>query len=170
MSTFLDKTTYSTQEVVKLTGLEHHHLRYYDKLKIFSPSIQSKRYKRKKYSTLDVLVLQAIAALKDKGMPFIRIRKVIENLQRHYGLKKPFHSALDGRQNITILTDGIKNFYICFNDHEVVEHLKAGGQFMLLDVSDIACDLKEKIRALQIYKKKRAQKRAKKTIARKSAV
>jgi DNA-binding transcriptional MerR regulator len=153
----LDKTNYSTLEVVKLTALEHHHLRYYDKLQIFSPSIQSTRYKRKKYSSLDVLVLQSISALKQKGMPFIRIRKVIESLKEHYGLKKPFHAALDGRQNITILTDGMRDFYICFNDHEVVEHLKAGGQYMLLDVSDIAYDLKEKIRALQIYKKKRAE-------------
>ena len=162
----LDKNTYSTQEVVKLTGLEQYHLRYYDKLKIFSPSVQSTRYKRKKYSPLDVLVLQSISALKEKGMPFIRIRKVIENLQRHYGLKKPFHSALDGRQNITILTDGIRDFYICFNDHEVVEHLKAGGQYMLLDVSDIACDLKEKIRALQMFKKKKALRRLRKVASR----
>ena len=166
MAILLDKTTYSTQEVVKLTGLEQHHLRYYDMLNIFPPSVQNSHYKRKKYSALDVLVLQAISALKDKGMPFIRIRKVIENLQRHYGLKKPFHSALDGRQNITILTDGIGEFFICFNDHEVVEHLKAGGQYMLLDVSDIACDLKEKIRALQMYKKKRAQKLLKKAASR----
>ena len=166
MAILLDKSSYSTQEVVKLTGLEQYHLRYYDMLKIFSPSVQSSRYKRKKYSALDVLVLQSISALKDRGMPFIRIRKVIESLQRHYGLKKPFHSALDGRQNITILTDGIKDFYICFNDHEVVEHLKSGGQYMLLDVSDIACDLKEKIRALQMYKKKRQLRRFKKVAVR----
>ena len=166
MAILLDKNNYSTQEVVKLTGLEQHHLRYYDMLKIFSPSVQSSRYKRKKYSALDVLVLQSISALKERGMPFIRIRKVIETLQRHYGLKKPFHSALDGRQNITILTDGIKSFYICFNDHEVVEHLKSGGQYMLLDVSDIACDLKEKIRALQMYKKKRQLKKFRKVASR----
>ena len=162
----LDKNSYSTQEIVKLTGLELHHLRYYDMLEIFSPSVQSSRYRRKKYSALDVLVLQAISALKSKGMPFIRIRKVIENLKRHYGLKKPFHSALDGRQNITILTDGLRDFYICFNDHEVVEHLKAGGQYMLLDVSDIACDLKDKIHALQMYKKKRAMKKFRKVAGR----
>lgn len=154
---FLTNENYSTQEVIALTGLELYHLRYYDKLGLFSPSVKSGRYQRKKYSTLDVLVLQTIAGLKNKGMPFIRIRKVIEHLMQNHGLEKPFHYVLDGRHNVRILTDGIKSFYLCFNDKEVVEHLKDGGQYMLLDVSDIAADLKEKIRALQVYRKKKAE-------------
>ncbi len=149
---FIASESYAPQDVIKITGLELYHLRYYDKLGLFSPSLQKGRYRRKKYSTLDVLVLQTIAGLKEKGMPFIRIRKVIEHLVKHHGMEKPFHSALDGRHNVRILTDGTKNFYMCYNDKEVVEHLKGGGQFMLLDVSDIATDLKDKIRALQVYK------------------
>jgi len=159
---FLAEDSYSTQDVIKLTGLELYHLRYYDKLGMFSPSVKTGRYKRKKYSTLDVLVLQTIAGLKGKGMPFIRIRKVIEHLMKDHGLEKPFHYVLDGRHNVRILTDGEKNFYLCFNDKDVVEHLKDGGQFMLLDVSDIAHDLKDKIRALQQFKKKKSEGRVKK--------
>ena len=162
---FITHEQYSTQDVIQITGLELYHLRYYDKLGLFSPSFQNGRYRRKKYSTLDVLVLQTIAGLKLKGMPFIRIRKVIEHLMKNHGLVKPFHSALDGRHNVRILTDGMQNFYLCYNDKEVVEHLKDGGQFMLLDVSDIASDLKDKIRALQVFKRKRGESRLKRAIS-----
>lgn len=162
---FIAQDKYSTKEVIKITGLELYHLRYYDKLGLFSPSVQSGRYRRKKYSTLDVLVLQTIAALKNKGMPFIRIRKVIEHLKKQHGLEKPFHAALDGRHNVRILTDGLKNFYLCYNDKEIVEHLKDGGQYMLLDVSDMASDLKDKIRALQVFKRKKGEGRLKKAIS-----
>lgn len=162
---FIAKDKYSTKEVISLTGLELYHLRYYDKLGLFSPSIQNGRYRRKKYSTLDVLVLQTISALKNKGMPFIRIRKVIEHLIEQHGLEKPFHSALEGRLNISILTDGTKSFYLCYNDKEVVEHLKDGGQYMLLDVSDIASDLKDRIRALEIYKKKKTEKKIRRALS-----
>lgn len=161
---FISTDHYATKDIIKLTGLELYHLRYYDKLGLFSPSHKSERYERKNYSTLDVLVLQTIAGLKNKGMPFIRIRKVIEHLQKHHGLQKPFHSALDGRHNVRILTDGEKNFYMCYNDKEVVEHLKDGGQYMLLDVSDIASDLKDKIRALQVYKRKKTERRLKRAL------
>ena len=150
--------------MITITGLELYHLRYYDKLGLFSPSVQSGRYRRKKYSTLDVLVLQTIAELKNKGMPFIRIRKVIEHLMENHKLEKPFHSALDGRHNVRILTDGTNNFYLCYNDKEVVEHLKTGGQFMLLDVSDMATDLRDKIRAIQVFKQKKTEVRLKKAL------
>lgn len=159
---FLSASNYTTEEVAKLTGLERHHLTYYKKLNLFPPTgslngskLQSKTNgQRRKYSALDVLVLQAVAELKSKGMPFVRIRRVIEYLKKHHKLEKPFHAALDGRHNVSILTDGVKNFYICYNDHDVVEHLRTGGQYLFLDVSDVAYDLREKLKALQVYRRK----------------
>lgn len=156
---------YSTQDVIQITGLESYHLRYYDKLGFFSPSIQNGHYQRKKYSALDTLVLQTISGLKEKGMPFIRIRKVMEYLMKHHSLEKPFHAVLDGRQNVRILTDGVKNFYLCYNDKEVVEHLKGGGQYLLLDVSDVAMDLKDKLKALHLYKRKKSESKLRKILS-----
>lgn len=169
---FLSASHYTTQEVEKLTGLQRHHLAYYKRLRLFTPSVQvqSKKNKatknghRRKYSVLDVLVLQAVAELKAKGMPFLQIRRVIEYLKKHHNLQKPFHAALDGRHNVSILTDGKNNFYICYNDHDVVEHLKGGGQLMLLDVSDVAYDLREKLKALQLYRRKIEDKKFRKAI------
>lgn len=150
----------------KLTGIKRHNLVYYDLEGVFTPSVARSTGKRKwvhrKYSVLDVLVLQAVADLKNKGMSFNKIRKFIEYLRDNHDLEQPFHAALDGRHNVRILTDGNQAFYICFNDHEIVEYLKKGGQYMLLDISDVAFDLKEKIKALQLYKRKKEAEKCKK--------
>jgi DNA-binding transcriptional MerR regulator len=161
----VDKQHYSVSDVEKLTGIKRHNLVYYDLEGLFSPSVARSdsniKWVRRKYSVLDVLVLQAVAELKDKGMSFNKIRKVIEYLRENHDLEKPFHAALDGRHNVRILTDGTQAFYICFNDHEVVEYLKRGGQYMLIDISDVAFDLKEKIKALQLYKRKKEAEKCK---------
>lgn len=169
---FLSASNYTTQEVEKLTGLRRHHLAYYKRLNLFPPSVvdngkkvhSKSNGKRRKYSVLDVLVLQAVAELKTKGMAFVRIRRVIEYLKKHHNLDRPFHAALDGRHNVSILTDGKKNFYICYNDHDVVEHLKNGGQYLFLDVSDVAYDLREKLKALQLYRRKIEDRKFKKAV------
>lgn len=170
---FLAASKYTTQEVEKITGLRRHHLAYYKKLNVFPPTAPLDKEngngsklngKRRKYSVLDVLVLQAVAELKAKGMPFLQIHRVIEYLRKNHNIQNPFHAAMDGRHNVSILTDGRKNFYICFNDHDVVEHLKGGGQYMLLDVSDVAYDLREKLKALQIYRRKLEDRKFKKAV------
>jgi len=162
---FLTSNSYSSKEVENLTGLKAYNLRYYAKKGIFPPSLQDSdspgKYQKHRYSPVDVLVLQAVAELKRKGFSFAKIRKVIEYLRANHNLKKPFHAVFDGRRNVRILTDSKDNFYICYHDHEVVEHLKAGGQYMLLDVSDMASDLKDKIRALQFYKREQDDKKIK---------
>jgi len=156
---FLLDKLYTISDVENLTNIKRHCLAYYDSIGIFPPTGNAdegrKKRARRTYSVLDILVLQAVSELKSRGMAFNKIRNVIEYLRENYDIAQPFHSALDGRQNVRILTDGQNSFYICFNDHEVVEYLKKGGQYMLLDISDVAFDLKEKIKALHLYKRKK---------------
>ncbi|MCP5461643.1 MAG: MerR family transcriptional regulator [bacterium] len=162
---FVYQEEYSVLDVERLTHIKRHCLAYYDRIGIFSPSITNAKRKRarRKYTLLDILVLQAVSELKLRGMAFNKIRKAIEYLRKHHGLEKPFHAALDGRHNVRILTDGLNAFYICFNDHEIIEHLKTGGQYMMFDVSDAAFDLKEKIMALHLYKRKQESEKFKQT-------
>lgn len=160
---FLLDKKFSISDVEKLTHIKRHNLVYYDNEGIFSPSVtrsdSKKKWVRRRYSVLDVLVLQVVSELKRKGMSFNKIRNLIEYLRANHNLENPFHAALDGRHNVRILTDAKNSFYICFNDHEVVEFLKNGGQYMLLDVSDISFDLKEKIKALYMVKRKNEAKK-----------
>ena len=154
-----DKGYYTISEVEKLTNIKRHNLVYYDIEGVFSPSVtrstSRKKWVRRRYSVLDVLALQAVAELKRKGMSFNKIRSFIEYLRSQHNIEKPFHAALDGRHNVRILIDTKQEFFVCFNDYEVVECLKKGGQYMLLDISEAAFDLKEKIKALQLYKRKK---------------
>ncbi len=156
---FLLDKQYSISDVENLTNIKRHCLAYYDSIGIFPPTgtgdEKRKKRARRTYSVLDILVLQAVSELKARGMAFNKIRNVIEYLRANFDISQPFHAVLDGRQNVRILTDGINAFYICFNDHDVVEYLKKGGQYMLLDISDVAFDLRERIKALHLYKRKK---------------
>ena len=152
---FLSKNQgFTSREVEYLTGLTNRNLQYWDEQGVFSPSLSGPAGKRpgkggrRVYSALDVLVLQAVAALKQKGMSFQRIRKTLEMLQDEMGIEKPFHAALKGDGRINLLTDG-KNFYLCRNDREVVNILKHSGQYLLLPLGELAQDLKVKVRELQ---------------------
>jgi DNA-binding transcriptional MerR regulator len=148
------KQGFTSSEVEFLTGLTNRNLQYWDEQGVFTPSLSRPagnrpgKGGRRIYSALDVLVLQAVAALKRKGMSFQRIRKTLEVLRDEMGIEKPFHAALKGDGRINLLTDG-KNFYLCRNDREVVNILKHSGQYLLLPLGELAQDLRAKVRELQ---------------------
>jgi len=152
---FLSKRQgFTSREVEFLTGLSNRNLQYWDEQGVFTPSLSRSagmrpgKGGRRVYSALDVLVLQAVAALKRKGMSFQRIRKTLEVLQDEMGIERPFHAALKGDGRLSLLTDG-KNFYLCRNDREVVNILKHSGQYLLLPLGELAQDLRVKVRELQ---------------------
>ena len=148
------KQGFTSSEVEFLTGLTNRNLQYWDEQGVFTPSLSHPagnrpgKGGRRIYSALDVLVLQAVAALKRKGMSFQRIRKTLEELRDEMGIEKPFHAALKGDGRINLLTDG-KNFYLCRNDREVVNILKHSGQYLLLPLGELAQDLRAKVREMQ---------------------
>jgi DNA-binding transcriptional MerR regulator len=148
------KQGFTSREVQFLTGLSNRNLQYWDEQGVFTPSLsrptgrRSRSSHRRIYSALDVMVLQAVAELRRKGMSFQRIRKTLEVLRDEMGIEKPFHAALQGNGRISLLTDG-NNFYLCRNDREVVNILKHRGQYLLLPLGEMAQDLKVRVRQLQ---------------------
>ncbi len=145
---------FTSREVEHLTGLSNRNLQYWDEQGVFTPSLNRPAGRgtgpenRRLYSALDVLVLQAVAALKRKGMSFQRIRKTLETLRDEMGIERPFHAALRGDGRVNLLTDG-KNFYLCRNDRQVVDILKHSGQYLLLPLGELAQDLRIRVRELQ---------------------
>lgn len=157
------KEGFTSGEIQELTGLTNRNLQYWDEEGVFSPSIQRASGKgglKRLYSTLDVAVLQAVVTLKRKGMSFQKIRKTLEYLRKAFGIERPFHEALSSEQPISLLTDGVKNFYLCRGDQEVLDVLKAQGQYLLLPLSDLVKDLQEKLREFQRVQRAREQARA----------
>ena len=146
---------FTSREVEFLTGLSNRNLQYWDEQGVFPPSLSREdggKGSRRLYSPLDVMVLQAVAALKRKGMSFQKIRRTLEVLRDEMGIEKPFHAALKGDGRISLLTDG-KNFYLCRNDRDVVNILKHSGQYLLLPLGELAQDLRVRVRELQNLKR-----------------
>ncbi len=168
------KEGFTSREVQVLTGLTNRNLQYWDEQGVFPPSLSRpsgrspRSGNRRLYSPLDVMVLQAVAALKQKGMSFQRIRKTLRVLRDEMGIEKPFHAALNGSGRISLLTDG-KNFYLCRNDREVVNVLKNSGQYLLLPLGEMAQDLKLRVRELQRSRRDEAALRDSRNGARRAA-
>ncbi|MDP3939046.1 MAG: MerR family transcriptional regulator [Deltaproteobacteria bacterium] len=168
------KEGFTSREVQVLTGLTNRNLQYWDEQGVFPPSLSRpagrspRSGNRRLYSPLDVMVLQAVAALKQKGMSFQRIRKTLRVLRDEMGIEKPFHTALNGSGRISLLTDG-KNFYLCRNDREVVNVLKNSGQYLLLPLGEMAQDLKVRVRDLQRSRRDEAAARVSRNGARRAA-
>lgn len=157
---------FTSQEVQRLTGLTNRHLQYWDEQGVFPPSVNRPkdrakgRGRRRIYSALDVVVLQAVSVLKRKGMSFQKIRKTLEYLRKEFGIEQPFHDALNGQKRISLLTDGVKSFYLCQSDREILDILKSQGQYMLLPLSDLAKDLKERLREIEKERRESEKRRS----------
>ncbi|MFY0758929.1 MerR family transcriptional regulator [Metabacillus dongyingensis] len=73
-----DKMKWKTGELAKLTGLTIRTLRYYDQIKLFSPSKYSEAGYRL-YNTTDLSRLQQILSLKDLGLTLEEIKSIFSD-------------------------------------------------------------------------------------------
>lgn len=109
---------FSARQAAVLTGCSPHQLRYWDKVRLVQPSIQSTGGRpgvRRLYSFRDLVELRVVRGLLDNGMSLQRVRRAWEYLRRH--------ADLDGRlATVSLVTDGRSIF-----------HVGVGGDVELLD-------------------------------------
>jgi DNA-binding transcriptional MerR regulator len=133
-----DKTLYSMQEVINLTGLSREQIEYMcAKELIPQPRRKLSRTRRKLpqlfFPVRDVLKALIIADIRDAKFSLQKVRKLADNLE---GLGEP----LD--ENTYLLTDG-KSIKVAVNDNRVIDVLRDNRQMYLL-----VC-LKPKVTALR---------------------
>lgn len=125
-----DKALTSGQISAK-SGVTLRQLQIWDERGILTPSIQRpKRFARQTlkrgsywrgkarlYSFLDLIKIQVIIELRRYGLQMEKIKRIIEflNLKLH----KDLLQSLDRNSEITLLTDGEKEFYLCTNEKQV---------------------------------------------------
>jgi DNA-binding transcriptional MerR regulator len=69
---------YTVQQAAALTGLSEHTLRYYEKIGLIKPVLRQKSSGHRRYSSTDLIKLEAIACLRATGMPIEQMRRYIE--------------------------------------------------------------------------------------------
>lgn len=164
------KDRYTSREIMELTGISARQLDYWDVTNVITPSVQrpdpskrGKRYQRRGesprgpqrlYSPKDLIEFEILFDLRRNGMPMQRIRRILEELRKERQLR--LLDALDDR-DLTLFTDGDKNFYFCYNEEEVVNILKDNRQTMFrICLGEKVKEVREKILEIRSREKKEA--------------
>ncbi len=114
--------SFTAQQASALTGCTAHQLRYWDKVDLVAPSIQSsggRPGRRRLYSFRDLVALRVVKSLLDNGMSVQRVRRAWDYLRRSAAMD-------DHLASVKLVTDGQTIFRVAHNEDELLDALRDG--------------------------------------------
>ncbi len=117
--------SFTSQEVVRLTGITPRQLQWWDERHIVVPARQGHK---RIYSFSDLTEVAVICELRRKGFSLQGVRKVIRFLQKEFG--KRLAETVSGSSSYHLLTDG-RSLYLETLPRQIVDILKNSRQPML---------------------------------------
>jgi DNA-binding transcriptional MerR regulator len=118
------RRSFTSQEVIRLTGISARQLQWWDERRIVVPE---RHGHRRIYSLADVSEVAVICELRRKGFSLQRMRKVVRFLQREFG--KRLAETVTGSSDYHLLTDG-RTLYLETSAQQIVDILKNSRQPM----------------------------------------
>ena len=132
---------YTSNEVVKLTGISLRQLQWWDERGLVVPSREGHR---RLYSMEDVAEIAVIVELRRKGFSLQRMRKVIRFLRNELGRR--LAQTVTGESDYHLLTDG-KHIFLENSEKQVIDLLKNARQPMLtVCLSDAVRQVRAEVR------------------------
>jgi DNA-binding transcriptional MerR regulator len=125
---------FTAEQASRFTNCTPHQLRYWDRISLVKPSVQSTGGRpgvRRLYSFRDLVSLRVIKSLLEGGMSLQRVRRAIEFLRKKAGLDEHL-------SELKLVTDGKSVFKICRTDGELLDALREGQMAFFLAIDDIA--------------------------------
>jgi DNA-binding transcriptional MerR regulator len=125
---------FTAEQATRFTGCTAHQLRYWDRIDLVRPSVQSTGGRpgiRRLYSWRDLIALKCVRSLLDGGMSLQRVRRAYTYLRKKAGLEEHL-------SELKLVTDGQSIFKICHNDGEVLDALKEGQMAFFLALDEVA--------------------------------
>jgi len=119
------QTTFTSNEVIELTGITPRQLQWWDECGIVAPSREGHK---RIYSLDDLAEVAVICDLRQRGFPLQKIRAVIRFLQKELG--KRLVETIRAASEYHLLTDG-RHIYLEDSARAVVDLLKNARQPML---------------------------------------
>lgn len=121
---------FTSAEVVKRTGITARQLQWWDERGIVVPQREGRR---RLYSQDDIAEVAVICALRRKGFPLQRVRRIMRFLQKELGRRL---SDVSSGSDYHLLTDG-KRIYLENSERQIIDILKNSRQPLLgICVSD----------------------------------
>ena len=139
---------FTSKQAIFLSGCTSHQLRYWDKVGLVPPSIQSSNGKPgvpKLYSFRDIVSLRVIKTLLDNGMSIQRVRRAWGYLKRNGELGTHL-------SNVKLITDGSSIYSV--EEDEVFDALKMGQLAFFETIDQVARDVEEDLSKFELDKQK----------------
>lgn len=139
---------FTSAQVVRLTGITPRQLQWWDERGIVVPGREGRR---RLYSAEDITEIAVICALRRKGFPLQKVRRIMKFLQKELGRR--LAEAVSNGSDYHLLTDG-KRIYLENSQREVIDILKNSRQPLL---GVCLSDTVREVRA-EIFNRRPAQK------------
>lgn len=131
---------FTSAEVVRFTGITPRQLQWWDERRIVVPRREGRR---RLYSPDDITEVAVICALRRKGFPLQRVRRIMRFLQKEFGRR--LAEAVSAGSDYHLLTDG-KRIYLENSQRQVIDILKNSRQPLLgVCLSDAVRDVRAEI-------------------------
>ena len=144
----MKKNAFTSKQACYLSGCTSHQLRYWDKVKLVSPSIQSSNGKPgvpKLYSFRDIVSLRVVKTLLDNGMSIQRVRRAWKYLSKNGNL-------ISELSEVKLVSDGETIYSV--QEEQVFDALKSGQLAFFETIDDIAKEVKEDVSKFELDKER----------------
>ena len=144
----MKNNAFTSKQACYLSGCTPHQLRYWDKVNLVSPSIQSSNGKPgvpKYYSFRDIVSLRVVKTLLDNGMSIQRVRRAWRYLTKNGDLSKQLSEVKLISENNSIYFE---------EDNQVLDALKSGQLTFFTTIDSVTKMVKEDVSKFELDKEK----------------
>lgn len=137
---------FTAAQACQLTACTPHQLRYWDKVGLVSPSIQTtdgRPGRRRIYSFRDLVGLRVVKSLLDNGLSIQRVRRAWDYLRRTGNMD-------DHLAEVKLVTDGQSIFAVAHDDAELLDALRQGQLAFFVKIDEIAQDVEEDVSKFEL--------------------
>jgi DNA-binding transcriptional MerR regulator len=128
---------FTAMQSCRFTGCTGNQLRYWDKIGLVKPGVQSSGGRpgvRRLYSFRDLVSLRVVKSLLDGGMSLQRVRRAYEYLRANAGLD-------DHLSSVKLVTDGSSIFKVCKDEGEILDALRQGQMTFCIALDEITREI-----------------------------
>jgi len=128
---------FTAMQACRFTGCTGNQLRYWDKIGLVKPGVQSTGGRpgvRRLYSFRDLVSLRVVKSLLDGGMSLQRVRRAYEYLRANAGLD-------DQLSSVKLVTDGSSIFKVCKDEGEILDALRQGQMTFCIALDEITREI-----------------------------
>lgn len=132
---------FTAHQAAKFTDCTPRQLRYWDRIGLVQPSVQSTGGRSgvpRLYSFRDLVALRVVTSLLEGGMSLQRVRRAWDYLNRKAALDRHL-------SEVKLITDGVSIFKIARRTDEILDALREGQLAFFVAIDEIASGVDAKV-------------------------